>query len=839
MVVDVAGFGDLRRTNINQLAVRCGLYRVLSQGFLRAGIPWDDCRREDRGDGVLVVVPPTVPKSPFVESLPLELLALLRKHNDTHSAEEQIRLRMALHAGEIHHDEHGVAGRAVNLAFRLVDAPAFRQALAQSSDQLAVIASEWFYEEVVWHVAATGYHQVAVEAKETSTTAWICFPGSGAQVAQVAPVPALRQLPTESRQFVGRDAEIGRLMGLLDKAMADMVIITAIDGSAGIGKTALALHWAHRVKDRFPDGHLHVNLRGFDPGEPMDAGQALHDFLQSLGVAPKSIPAELDAKAALYRSRLAGKRILILLDNARSAEHVRPLLPGTSSCVAIITSRNRLDSLIVREGALRITLDLMSTKDALALLSERVGETRLASEPRVVAELIDLCARLPLALSIVAARAADFPAVPLSVLVRELREERDRLDAFDRGELDLSVRTVFSWSHKVLSSAAARLFRLLGIHPGPDIDLRAGDVLAGGPSRASLNELTRAHMLTEYVPGRYRFHDLLRAYAAELAEHEAEWQATAERMLDYYLERALRADMSIQPCRDGVVRSSPGDSTYGEAMAWFARENMVLLAAVTFAAERGFTGHAWRLAWACTTFLRREGRYSDRVAVHRTAATASRRSADRLGLATALRNLGRALVRLERLEEAFDTLGEALSVYEEMNDELGRVTTLIARIYVLGRMERQAEAVVLAESLRDLTTGQGNQLVEADVLQVLCNQLSALQRYTEAMPGFERALALYRTVGNKEGEAGVLLSLGKIELDLGRHAKAFEHYLVALKVERELGDRYWEAVVLNRLGEVHASQGQLAQARRLFAQSLAIFDEIHHPDAESVRVKLA
>jgi NB-ARC domain len=508
LVVGVASFGDLRRTNNHQVTVRRSLYRILSRALTESGVDWKSCHREDRGDGILVVIPPAVPKNPLAESLPGILVRLLDAHNAGHPVEEQIRLRMALHAGEVHFDARGVAGRAATLAFRLVDAKEVEQAQTDSVGSLVLITSALFHEEVVRPGPAAGFRQVALSARETSVTAWMWLPSV---------VGGVRQLPTNVRQFAGREPELDRLTHLLDEATTATVIITAIDGSAGIGKTTLALHWAHSVKDRFPDGQLHVNLRGFDPGEPMDAGQALHEFLQALGVAPKGIPAELNAKAAMYRSRLADKRILIMLDNARSVEHVKPLLPGTSSCLVVITSRNRLDRLSVYEGAARIALDIMSTAEATALLGKRMGHIRLAAEPDAVTDIIDLCASLPLALSIVAARAADYPDVSLRTLVRELRQERHRLDALDRGDQDLSVRAVFSWSYEVLSPEAARLFRLLGVHAGPDIEVAGSDALAGEPTRGLLDELIRAHMLAEYVPGRYRFHDLLREYAAELS----------------------------------------------------------------------------------------------------------------------------------------------------------------------------------------------------------------------------------------------------------------------------------------------------------------------------------
>jgi tetratricopeptide (TPR) repeat protein len=832
LVVDVVGFSDVSRTHVHQEVVRTGLYTVLTQAIERIGVPWNICQHEDRGDGVLLTVPPTVSKSGFVD-LPQALVDGLRGYNEQHPAEEQIRLRMALHAGEVHYDDHGVVGRSVVLAFRLLDSQVLRDAM-DSAGSLAVIVSSWFYDEVIWHAQAIGYQQVEVRAKEVRTTAWIWLPDSDIQTRST---PALRQLPTSVRQFVGREREIGRLMEVLDGT----VIITAIDGSAGIGKTALALYWAHRVKDRFPDGHLHVNLRGFDPREPMDVGQALHDFLQALGVAPRSIPVALDAKAALYRSMLADRRVLIVLDNARSSDHVRPLLPGGSSCVTIVTSRNRLDSLTVREGAHRISLDVLPTQDALALLTERVRDSRVAAEPQAAAELVDLCARLPLALSIVAARAAEQPTLSLAELVREVREERKRLDALDHGDIDLSVRSVFSWSYKVLSPQAEQLFRYLGVHPGPDIDLYACNALVGGSARGALNELTRAHMLTEYVPRRFRFHDLLRAYAVEQVETVAERAQVVERMLDYYLTAAQDADHILQPCREGVVRSPSSSSritSFAEAMAWFATEQATLQSVITFAAERAFAAQTWGIAWAYTTFLRREGRFEDRVMVNRLAVEVTRRSGDDVGRGMVLRQLASAIAWFGKFNEALEYLQEASAIAAASNDQSAECRTHLTYARVFEGNGKYSEALAHARRAWEITQGQGNVLQEAESLNTLGKDLRLVGRYSEALPYSERALAVFREFDYKDGQADALSSIGEIERNLGRYAESVSFHQQALALNRELRDRFWEARGLEHLGTTYQEFGEREQARAAFGESLAILKDIHHAGAERVAEKL-
>jgi len=309
--------------------------------------------------------------------------------------------------------------------------------------------------------------------------------------APPAPVPA--QLPSAVPAFTGRTAELARLDALagldagaagagLGPATPATVAICAVSGTAGVGKTALAVHWAHRVAGRFPDAQLYVNLRGFDPaGAALDPGQALRGFLDAFGVPTARIPADLDAQAGLYRSLLAGKRVLVVLDNARSAEQVRPLLPGAPGCLAIVTSRDQLAGLVATEGARPLALDLLTAADARKLLVRRLGADRAVGEPEAVEAIITACARLPLALTIAAARAATSPGFPLAAIAAELQESGSALDPVDGGDLATDVRAVFSWSYHALSAGAARLFRLLGLHPGPDIPITGAASLAGIP----------------------------------------------------------------------------------------------------------------------------------------------------------------------------------------------------------------------------------------------------------------------------------------------------------------------------------------------------------------------
>src|SRR6201996_1828039 len=360
-----------------------------------------------------------------------------------------------------------------------------------------------------------------------------------------------RQLPTRVPHFAGRASELTLLDGLLDEAASDQVtgatgvVISAIGGTAGVGKTALALHWAHRVAHRFPDGQLYANLRGFDAGngKPADPADVLRGFLDALSVHPEQLPADVEGLAGLYRSVLAGRRMLVLLDNAADVAQVRPLLPASPECLVIVTSRRDLAALAAREGAQLLQLDVLTEQEANELLVTRLGKDRAAQEPWAVTQLATLCARLPLALSVVVARAAAAPKLPLSSLAAELTE-LGRLDALDAGDPAANVRIVLSLSYRHLPETAARMFRLLGLHPGPDISAAAAASLAGVPvaaARVALRDLTRASLLMEVAPGRFAFHDLLRSYAAEQKTPAEGVVSTTRRMLDHYLHTAYRA----------------------------------------------------------------------------------------------------------------------------------------------------------------------------------------------------------------------------------------------------------------------------------------------------------
>lgn len=466
--------------------------------------------------------------------------------------------------------------------------------------------------------------------------------GPAGTAAAGRPVP--RQLPADVPGFTGRGAQLRELDLLVTGGeRTSTLVVSAVSGTAGVGKTALAVHWAHRVRGRFPHGQLYVNLRGFDPtGRAVSPAEAVRGFLDALGVVPQRIPAGLDPQAALYRSLVADRRMLILLDNARDADQVRPLLPGAAGCLVVVTSRDLLSGLVVAEGAHPLVLDLLTTDEAHQLLERRLGPARVAAEPEAVDDIVGACARLPLALAIVAARAVAHPAFPLSALAGALRQARGGLDIFAHGDPATDVRAVFSWSYHTLGPTAARLFRLLGVHPGPDITIPAAASLAGVTPRevaASMGELTRANLLTEHTAGRFAFHDLLRAYATELAhdvEPQAERRAAAQRALDHYLRTAYAADQLLNPERGPITLPPAGPGVTpeehadrGQAMAWFGAEHRVLLAAADRAAATGLDIHAWQLPWVLADFFNLRGHSHDLAATQHAALEAARRLADR------------------------------------------------------------------------------------------------------------------------------------------------------------------------------------------------------------------
>jgi DNA-binding SARP family transcriptional activator len=671
-----------------------------------------------------------------------------------------------------------------------------------------------------------------------------------------AALPRPRELPAAVACFTGRAAELRALTGLLDQAGAGgpgTVVISAIGGTAGVGKTALALHWAHQVAGSFPDGQLYVNLRGYDPtGTPAAPEAAIRGFLDALGVPPGRIPPAPEAQAGLYRSLLAGKRMLIVADNARDERQVRPLLPASPASLVLVTSRNRLDGLAAADGARVLTLDVLTREEAADMLASRTGAARAAAEPAAVERIASLCACLPLALAIAAARAAARPRFPLAALAAELADAAGRLDTLDAGDPGSSVRAVFSWSTRQLTGEAARMFRLLGIHPGPDITVPAAASLAATAetdTRRQLGQLARAHLIAEHLPGRYAFHDLLRAYAAEQAHHtdgQADRAAAVGRILDHYLHTAACAarwlnpamePVSLAPPRPAAAPGHPAD--YSQALAWFKAEHQVLLAALSLACGYGFDSHAWQLPWAMTPFLHSHGQYQQWAATQRTALAAATRLGDADAQALSGRLLAQACAEFGDHDQARSHYASSLTLHQRLGNRLGEAKIHHNLAFLAERQGRYADALGHAERALRLYQAIGNNASRAGALNAVgwCHGL--LGDYLQARVFCRQALTLSAETGDRWTGGYAWDSVGYAEHHLGNLTEAAACYQRALSLLREAGDRFQEAVTLTRLGDTCHAAGGPDRAREAWQQALAIFEELRHPDADKVRAKLA
>ncbi|MBF9128801.1 tetratricopeptide repeat protein [Plantactinospora sp. S1510] len=680
---------------------------------------------------------------------------------------------------------------------------------------------------------APGPGQVAAEPTTTVTT---------------TPPAAPRQLPAPPSAFTGREYELAELDALADP-VPDSAGTTVVSGSAGVGKSALALYWAHRSAERFPDGQLYVNLRGFDPdGVVVSPAEAVRGFLDAFGVPAQRVPVGLAAQTALYRSLLAGRRVLVVLDNARDAAQVRPLLPGASTCTVVVTSRNQLGGLVAIDGARAVTLGLFTVSEARRFLARRLGADRVAGETAAVDEMVARCARLPLALAVVAARAAAHRGFPLADLVAELRTAGDSLDPFDGGEPAADVRAVLSWSYRALGPAAARLFRLIGLHPGPEVGAPAMASMAGLPPAAARRlstELARAHLLTERSPGRYVMHDLLRAYATERADLEEtapDRRAAAYRLLDHYLHTGYAADRLLYPHRDPIVLTEPVPGVgpepladRAEAMTWLRAEHQILHALVDWASRAGFDRHTWELAWSVTSFFNLRGYWHDQVAVQRTALEAAGRIGDEAAQAHVHRNLGRAHTQIGELDQARAQLARALELFVSVGDRANQAQTQVNIARILEQQGRDTEALHHDQRSLDLYRDAGHLTGQARALNNIACMLTRLGDHDRARALCRQALRLNEEIGNRHGMATNWQSLGYLEYAAGAYRDAVAACRRALDLFGDIGDRAGEAETLTCLGGAFQARGEVRAASDTWKRALTLLDEMDHPDADRVR----
>ena len=666
---------------------------------------------------------------------------------------------------------------------------------------------------------------------------------AAAGVTAQRPVPA--QLPPDVHAFIGRKEEMGELEHLLagvDGEDASEVLIIAVSGTAGVGKTALAVRWARRSMRRFTDGQLFVDLRGYDPDRPpVPSAEVLTGFLRALGMAERDIPADVGERAAAFRSMIAGRRMLVMLDNARGAEQIHALLPGSASCVVVVTSRDRLPGIIARHGARALELDVLPDADAVALLGALIGG-RVDSEPDAAVMLAAQCARLPLALRVAAERAAANPGNPLRALSDELADERRGLEPLDAGgDTRAKVRSVFSWSYRNLSATAARAFRLLGLHPGPDLDLYAAVALTGTApesARTTLDTLTAAHLVQGTSSGRYVMHDLLRAYAAGLPADCDETGSAMNRLLDYYLATAGSAMEALAPAERNrrpvapTVVHVPAVCDPAEARAWLDAERPVLVAVTRYAAQRGWPHHATRLAAVLSRYLVTGGYNTEAIAIHEHALDAASRSGDRGAQATALVNLSEVRWRMGRPEQDGNS-DRALAAFQEIGDRVGEARAHGNLALLAWRQGRYAEAsghyehaLAVFRDIRD-RAGEARAL---DNLGAICRRQGG---YARAAARHRRALAIFRDIGDPGGQARALANLGRVHLGqecLQQAARCLED---SLRLSRETGDRACEGEALSELGAVHLRRGRLEQAADTYQQAIALFREIGHQADEA------
>ncbi|MEV7969221.1 tetratricopeptide repeat protein [Sphaerisporangium sp. NPDC088356] len=685
------------------------------------------------------------------------------------------------------------------------------------------------------------------------------------------PVPA--QLPADVDGFTGR----AEALRALDAATA---AVLTVSGPAGVGKTSLAVHWSRRVADSFPDGQLYVDLRGFSQHATVDPAEVIRGFLDALGVPPDGIPPGFAAQVALYRSRSTGRRLLVVLDNARDADQVRPLLPAGPAARTLVTSRRQLTALVAETGAAALTLDVPAIEEAVELLSHRLGtaapqktdsntgspaaETRPRRSPttadtgrrpsRLEAEVADgdavaaiaaACGRLPLALALVGARAR-LTGFPPAAIAAELRHPGGRLAALD-------IDAVFSWSYDALSRDAARLFRLLGLAAGADIAVAAAAALAGRALpevRRTLAELSHASLVTEHAPGRYRMHDLLHAYAGERArveESEAARQAALTRLLDHYTHTAYQAELVLNPVRAPIPMTlgAPADGAepkrvvdLAAALEWLRTEHAVLLTALRQAEEEGMHRHAWQLSWALDTFLNDERRWQDEGAAWAVALRAATAMTDRPAAAHAHRFLSAVNGRLDRFDDAHAHMRQALELSLAAGDRAGEAENRFVLSYVYWLQGDLERALDQAEQSLSLFTELDDPLWAGKASLAVGWYHSGLGAHQEALPFHLRALELQQRAGDLANEVVTWDSLGLLHQWLGDPETAIGHYERGLRLVATMDSPALQAQLLGHLGDASEATGDPQTARERWLEAYEIFHDLGHPQAGDLRRKL-
>ncbi|WP_109508837.1 AfsR/SARP family transcriptional regulator [Nocardioides speluncae] len=674
----------------------------------------------------------------------------------------------------------------------------------------------------------------------------------GERLTVTAAGPALavpRQLPPDAGTVTGRGDALTELDGLLDKlpdeASRSQVVLGVLHGMGGVGKTTVAVHWAHRVSDRFPDGQLFVNLRGYGPGEPMEPAAALDLLLRGIGVPGYRIPGGVDARAGLWRSSVSAKRVLVLLDNARDAEQVRPLLPG-AGCMVLVTSRAQLGGLAARDGAHRVRLDVLPEREATSLLRSRLVTDSV--DESAVAELAALCGRLPLALTVAAERANQYADRPLAELTAELRDERQRLDAFaDPDDALADVRAVLSWSVDALDADTARLFRLLGLAPGADISVDAVAALAGEPpavARRLLHRLTDANLATATAEGRFQIHDLVRAYAAEAVKLEpAGVQREAlRRFYQWCLRTATNAERVFSPHMsilhpDDEVPGVP-DTDFGSdqaaVVAWFDEETDFLLAI----AEAAVQSHPWvtvGIAHALWDEIRWNRPWEEALDLHHLATHAAQTLGSDLAEARTLNTLGLAYLGGQAPDEAVNAFEQALALFEKLTEVAWQSRVLNNLGMASGDCGQPMAALDYYRRALALKLQLGDLRGEANVRNNLAYDLTDLSLHDSAIAEARQAVALYRHAGSPIDQAKGLDTVGAALLASGDGQAALDCFVEALELGRDRILARPHAIILTNLARSQRAVGRTAEARFTLRSAIAFIDEHAISDTRDLR----
>ncbi|MBB5159560.1 ATP-binding protein [Saccharopolyspora phatthalungensis] len=669
----------------------------------------------------------------------------------------------------------------------------------------------------------------------------------------------LHQLPADIAGFVNRETSLNRLNALLEQHLGDdgtsrtaSTLMAAITGAPGVGKTALALHWAHRIRRRFPDGDLYLDMRSYGSGPALSTEQALDIFLRSFRVDPESIPIDVDERAALYRSVIGTRRLLILVDNVASVKQIRFLLPGSSRCLLIATSRGMLSSLVAREGATRLTLDVLPPEDSVRLLAEIVGEDRIEADNAAANRIAQLCSHLPLALRVVAERTAGRPHLSLAEVADELVDEQRRLDTLASEEDELTdVRAVFSWSYRALTADQRRTFRLLGLHPGDEIGSAAAAALVGIPGstvKRRLQELVDVHLLQEVTRDRFQLHSLLRAYSIERCQRETtqrERTHAIRRMQSWYLHTADRARQFILPYSHAIPLVAvdgiqiPPLATVAESTNWYEREHINILGVLRQAMDLGQYDLAWKLPVVADGFFELHSYWREWKQIHEDGLAAAQAIGDRLGEASNFLCLGDATWRLGQHHEALEHYEQAHTIARQIADHwlegfALRGTGLIHE--ELGDTSRATdyfERALAVFRASGIERGEGMALLSIGKAQRSGGEIrSAVDYCRDAIEIFER-------IGDQWSIAWARLPLGQIYDEMGQSDEAEASLRAALRIFEEFRDRRSEAGTLDQLGGVLKRRGDIERSRDCWTRALEILETLDETHAESVRTKIA